>query len=168
MSIWSHASRGFRGLLRRTMRNQEITEEVGQYLEEAAADWRARGLSEEEARRAARLECGNPVVIAEQVQSYGWENGVRTVLSDLRFAARQLCRNSGFAIISAITLALGIGASTAIFSAVYPILLKPLPYPHPDRILMIWNKYEGARSEVAFGIYRELQQRSRSFEAMAI
>jgi len=150
------------------MRNQEITEEIGQYFEEAAADWRARGLSEEEARRAARLECGNPVVAAEQVQSYGWENGVRTFLSDLRFAARQLCRNPGFAVISAITLALGIGASTAIFSAVNPILFKPLPYPHPGRILTIWNEYEGARSDIAFGIFRELQQRSHSFETMAI
>lgn len=168
MSIWRHAARGLRGLLHRTVQNQEITEEVGQYFEEATADWKARGLTEEEARRAPRLECGNPVVVAEQVQSYGWENGVRTLLSDLRFAARQLCRNSGFAVVSAITLALGIGASTAIFSAVNPILFKPLPYPDPARILMIWNEYQGARSDVAFGIYRELQQRSHSFQAMAI
>lgn len=168
MSIWRHATRGLRGLLRRTAQNQEITDEVRQYFEEATTEWKARGLTEEEARRAARLECGNPVVVAEQMQSYGWENGVRTLLSDLRFAARQLRRNPGFAIVSAITLALGIGASTAIFSAVNPILFKPLPYPQPDRILMIWNTWQGARSEVAFGTYRELQQRSRSFEAMAI
>lgn len=168
MSIWRHAARGLRGLLHRTVQNQEINEEVGQYFEEATADWKARGLSEEEARRAARLECGNPAVVAEQVQSYGWENGVRILLSDLRFAARQLCRNPGFTIISAITLALGMGANTAIFSAVNPILFKPLPYPQPGRILMIWNRYQSARSEIAFGTYRELKQRSRSFEAMAI
>lgn len=168
MSLWRHTARGLRRLLRRTAQDLEIAEEVERYFEEATADLKARGLTEEEARRAARLEYGNPVVVAEQVQSYGWENGVRTLLSDLRFAARQLRRNPGFAAVSAITLALGIGAATAIFSAVNPILFELLPYPHPGRILMMWNTYQGARSDVAFGTYRELEHRSHSFEAMAI
>ena len=102
------------------------------------------------------------------MRSYGWENVVRTFSSDVRFAARQLRNHPGFTIVGILTLALGIGASTAIFSAVNPILFKPLPYPHPDRILMIWSTFQGARSEVAFGTYRELAERSHSFDAMAI
>ncbi len=168
MSIWRQVVWGLRGLLRRTAQNQEISDEVGQYFDEAAADFEARGLTQEEARRAARIECGNPVAVAEQMPSSGWENGVRTLLFDLRFAARQLRKNPGFSIVSAITLALGIGASTAIFSAVNPILFEPLPYPHANRILMIWGTFQGGRFEVAYGTYRELQERSRSFETMAI
>ena len=89
-------------------------------------------------------------------------------LSDLRFAARQLRNHPGFTVVGILTLALGVGASTAIFSAINPILFKPLPYPHPRRILMIWSTYQGARSEVSFGTYRELTQRSHSFDTIAI
>jgi putative ABC transport system permease protein len=86
----------------------------------------------------------------------------------VRYAARQLRRNRGFAAVSISTLALGIGASTAIFSAVNPILLSPLPYPSPDRLLMIWNTYQGARFELSFATYRELLARNRTFDSMAV
>jgi putative ABC transport system permease protein len=168
MSVWRQVARGLRGLLQRTAQDQETGEEVRQYFEEAIAAYRERGFSEEEARRAARLECGSPARAEEQVRSYGWENTVRTILADLRFAARQLRRNPGFTLVSVITLAIGIGASTAIFSAVNPVLFKPFPYPHPDRILMIWNTWRGERSELAFGTYLELAQRSHSLESFAI
>ena len=168
MSFWRQVTRGFRGLQHRSERDREIDDEVRHYFEEAIAAYRERGLCEEDARRAARLEFGNPNVVEEQVRSFGWENMVRMFLSDLRFAARQLRRNPSFTAVSAATLALGIGASTAIFSAINPILFKPLPYPHPGRILMIWSTWQGARSEIAFGTYVELSQRSHSFESMAL
>ena len=85
---------------------------------------------------------------------------------DVRYVLRQLRKSPGFTIVCVLTLALGIGASTAIFSAVNPILFEPLPYPHADRLVNIWNTYQGARTEIAFGTYRELVERSRSFEAM--
>ena len=168
MSLGRQVRHGLRGLLHRTAHDEEIGEEVREYFEEAVAAWRERGLTEDEARRAARLECGNPDLAAEEVRSYGWETRVRNFFSDLRFAARQLGRNPGFTVVSAITLALGIGASTAIFSAVYPILFQPLPYPHAGRILTVWNRWQGARSELSFGTYLELAQRTHSLESMAI
>jgi putative ABC transport system permease protein len=168
MSLWRQITRGLRGLLRQKNANEDIAAEIRQYLEDATAAGVARGLSEDEARRAARVELGNLSQVQEQVRSYGWENAVRTVFFDLRFALRQLRHNPAFTIVNVITLALGIGASTAIFSAVNPILFSPLPYPHPDRILMIWNTYQGARSEQPFGTYHELVNRSRSFEAMSL
>ena len=92
---------------------------------------------------------------------------IAATFQDLRFALRMLRKNPAFSLIVITTLALGIGASTAIFSAVNPIMLSPLPYPAPDRLMMIWNTYQGARTEIAFGTYHELVERSGSFEAMA-
>jgi len=168
MSLWRQLRQGLRGLLNGAVVDRDVADEVQQYLEEAAAAGMARGLSSDEAQRAARLEMGNMTVVREQVRSYGWENAIATMAADLRYAARQLRSNSGFTIVSTLTLALGIGASTAIFSAVNPILFEPLPYPHASRIVMIWNTYRGARSEVAFGTYRELKERIRSLDTLAL
>ena len=168
MSIWRSITRGLSSLLHPIQHDQEIDDEVHQFYEEAIATYRERGLSEEESRRAVRLDLGNPETAREQVASYGWENAVRSFAADLRFSGRQLRRNPVFTAISIFTLALGVGASTAIFSAINPILFKPLPYPHPGRILMIWNTWQGSRSDIAFGTYLELSQRSHSFESTAI
>jgi putative ABC transport system permease protein len=168
MSLWRQLTHGLRSLMHRSATDREVADEVQQYLEEATVAWIARGLSAEDAKRAARREMGSVATVEEQVRSYGWENAVRTFAADLRYAARQLRNQPGFTLVSALTLALGIGASTAIFSAVNPILFEPLPYPHASRIMMIWNTFQGTRSEVAFGTYRELAERNRSFEALAI
>ena len=168
MSLWRQLTHGLRSLIHRTRADQDVADEVEQYFEEATAASMARGLSAEEAKRAARLESGNMTAVREQVRSYGWENAVRITAADIRYAVRQLCSNAGFTIVCVCTLALGIGASTAIFSAVNPILFQPLPYPHAGRILMIWNTFHGARSEIAFGTWRELAERNRSLDALAI
>jgi putative ABC transport system permease protein len=168
MSLWRQLTHGLRGLTRQADKNREVDEEVQLYFDEATDAWKSRGLSAEDAKRAARLELGNATVVEEQVRSYGWENVVRTFFSDLRFAVRQLRNHPGFTVVCILTLALGIGASTAIFSAVNPILFEPLPYPHPGRIQMIWSTFQGARAEVSFGTYRELAERSRSLDATAI
>ena len=168
MSFWRELTHGFRGLLRRNTRDREFDAEVQNYFDEAAAAYRERGLSDEDARRAAHQEWGNPHAAKEQARTYGWENTFRTFVADLRFAGRQLRRNPGFTAVSMITLALGVGACTAIFGAVNPILFKPLPYPHSGRILMIWNAGQHTRWELAFGTYLELSRRSRSFESTAI
>jgi len=168
MSLARQIRFGLGKLFARHGADDDAADEVRQYFDDAVAAWKERGLSDDEARRAARCELGNPVAVGEQVRTYGWENAVRTFVSDLRFAARQLRHNAGFTVVSVLTLALGIGASTAIFSAVNPILFEPLPYPDASRILTIWDSYHGARSELAFGTYRELAQRSHTFESMAI
>ena len=88
---------------------------------------------------------------------------------DAGHALRTLRQRPGFTAVSVLTLALGIGASTAIFSAVNPILFEPLPYPHAGRVMMIWDmRRDGARSFPAFGAYHELLGRSRSFDAIAV
>ncbi|HEU4688306.1 MAG TPA: ABC transporter permease, partial [Vicinamibacterales bacterium] len=138
-----------------------------QYLDAAAAELEASGLSPEEARRQVRRDLGSLTVVREQVRGYGWENVVETLIADVRYGLRRLRLNPAFTIVGAITLALGIGASTAIFSAVNPVLFQPLPYPDAGRLMMIWDGQNGTRFDVTFGTYRELLARNRSFESMA-
>ncbi len=169
MSFWRQLTRGLRVLTRRSAADEEVAAEVQHYLDEATDAWVARGLAPDAARRAARLEVGNPVVMREQVRSYGWENAVSTLGIDLRYALRRLRARPGFALVAVVTLALGIGASTAIFSAVNPILFEPLPYPQARRVTMLWDRgTAGSRLDVTFGTYRELVERSVSFEAIAV
>jgi putative ABC transport system permease protein len=92
-----------------------------------------------------------------------------SIMQDIRYAIRRLLGSPGFTATTVSIVALGIGASTAIFSAVNPILLEPLPYPHADRLLIIsYAGVGGARAMQSFGTYREIATRSRSFEAIAV
>src|SRR6266436_1049016 len=169
MSLWRQISRGLRVLINRTAADNDLSEEVQHYLEQSTAAHLARGLSLGEARRAARLELGHVTTVREQVRASGWENLLPTLFADLRFATRQLHANPGFTAVTILTLALGIGATTAIFSAINPVLLQSLPYPDADRIMMISDfGTNGSRLDVTFHTYRELSERSRSFEAMAV
>jgi putative ABC transport system permease protein len=168
MALWRQLSRGLRALINRSAADRDIADEVKQYLDEAAAAFEASGMSPDEARRAARRELGSVTAVREQVRTYGWEHIVETTISDVRHAARRVRRYPGQAAVAALTLALGIGASTAIFSAVNPVLFQPLPYPDSGRLMLVWDGNGGSRLDVTFGTYRELLARSRSFESMSV
>ena len=169
MSVWRRFTRGWRGLTRPAAADDEMDREVRHYFDEAAAAHEARGLSPDEARRMARLELGAPIAIREEVRAHGWEAIVSTSFSDLRYGARQLRRSPGFALASILTVALGIGASTAIYSAVKPILLEPLPYPNARQLVTIWDRgQDGRRVDVTFGTYRELAERCQACEVLAV
>ena len=168
MSLWRQLSRGLRALVHRSATDRDIADEVQQYIDEAAAAFEASGLSPEDARRAARRQLGSVTAVHEQVRAYGWEHIVETTLSDIRHAGRRIRRYPGHATVAALTLALGIGASTAIFSAVNPVLFQPLPYPDARQLMLIWDGQGGSRLAVTFGTYRELLARTRSFESMTV
>jgi predicted permease len=168
MSLWRQIVFGLRALTNTKASDQDINDEVDAYLQQAVAELIDRGLSPAEARRSAQLELGHRSAIREQVRSYGWENAFGTLFADVRYAVRRLRNSPGFTTVGALTLALGIGASTAIFSAVNPILFEPLPYPQPQRIVMIWDIFEGTRADLTFHTYRELLARNHSFEALAV
>jgi putative ABC transport system permease protein len=169
MAIWRAFVRGVRVLLNRGAADRELADEVEDYLARAAESHAARGMSPEAARRAARVEVGNVMVVRDQVRSAGWEQVVGAVVTDLRYGARRLRGELGFTVVVAVTLALGIGASTAIFGAVNPVLFESLPYPQAGRIVAIWDRaIDGVRASVTFGTYRELVTRTQAFEAIAV
>jgi putative ABC transport system permease protein len=169
MSLWRQVRRGVGVLLHREAADRELAEEVADYYQRAETDLAAGGLTADEAHRAVRRELGEAASVREAVRSYGWENVAESGWSDLRHAARRLRRSPGFTAIGVLTLALGIGASTAIFSVAYPILFAPLPYPHGERVVMLSDVgSEGEPQDVTYGTYIELAQRSRSFDALAV
>ena len=100
-------------------------------------EWRKRGLSPDEAKKAARSEAGSMAVARERASEYGWENGVKVFMDDLRFAARHLRKHPAFTVTAVLTLALGIGANAAIFTVVERVLLAPLPYRNAERLAVL-------------------------------
>jgi putative ABC transport system permease protein len=168
VSLWRQLTRGLRGLIRRSALEQDVADEVQHYIDEATADYLARGLRPDQALRAARIEMGSATSVRQQVRSSGWENTIRDLVADLRYGARGLWAAPGFTAITVLTLALGIGATTAILSALNPILFAPLPYPDAARIAAIGEiGPDGSRADGTFGMYRELALRAQSFEAIA-
>lgn len=138
MSLWRQLTRGLHVLTRRRAADQDVTDELHHYLDEAAAAFAAEGLEPDEARRAARRMVGNPTAIHEQVRDYGWENVVATAVADLRFAARMLRKSPVFTIVVILVIALGSGAVTTIFSAMNALVLRPIPgVGDPDRLVGI-------------------------------
>ncbi|HLY20152.1 MAG TPA: ABC transporter permease [Bryobacteraceae bacterium] len=155
-------------LTQRPKMEERLDRELSDHLERHTADLIAHGHRPDEARRLARLELGGPEQVKEDCRDARGTRWLEDLWHDFRYAARILRQRPGFTAVGAITLALGIGAGTAIFSAVNPILFEPLPYPQARRIMMIWDIFQGARSQVTFHSYREMAARSHSFEALAV
>lgn len=168
MSLLRQLTHGLRVLLRPVEADRDTDEEVRHFLAEAGAERAARHGSAASHIEPARLAFDNAASIRDEIRSHGWEYHVTTVLADLRYAARSLRRRPGFTLVGVLTLAIGIGASTAIFSAVYPILLAPLPYREAARVVML-SDYGNDNQPVAvtYGTFLELAQRSHSFTELA-
>src|SRR5690349_21714620 len=120
MSLWRQLRRGLSDLWDRTPRDRDTVDEVAHFRDALVADGLARGLSEEEAQRAAQLELGGETQLRETARSYGWERAVAYGIEDLRFAWRGLRSDRVFSLVAVCTIAIGIGAATAIVSAVRP------------------------------------------------
>jgi putative ABC transport system permease protein len=169
MTIWSRLRSWSKATLRRSRMESEMDEELRFHLEARAADLVRSGVTPEEARRQARIEFGGIERVKEEGREVRGINLVESWVRDLRYGASNMLRTPGFTAITVLTLALGIGATTAIFSAVNPILFESLPYPRAERIMVI-SEFgpESSRSRVAFHTFRELAARSRSFETLAV
>jgi putative ABC transport system permease protein len=156
-------------LLRRTKVEDQLEKELSFHLEQHEADLIERGVDAGDARRQARIALGGPEQVKELCRDARGTRWLEDLLHDLRYAARRLRRSQGFGVVAVLTLALGIGATTAIFSAVNPILFEPLPYPYAGQVMMIWYRgSNGTRINQSFSAYRELVERSRSFESIAV
>ena len=170
MSLWRQIVRGLRVLFNRSRFDRDIADEVDDFIHRATAAHIAAGLSPEEARRAVRIETGSELRVREQVRSSGWESRLETLFADLRYGIRSLRSSPGFTIVVILTLALGIGANTAIFSVVYAALIRPLPYAQPGRLLtltQIRSASDGNFWNASYPDFLEWQEQSKTFESLA-
>jgi predicted permease len=169
MSWFIELGRRLAMLLRRDQFDRDLEEEMKLHIQMRADEQMKQGVSERAARAAARRQFGNVLLLREQSrEAWGWR-WLDQLAQDVRYGIRTILRTPGFTAVTVFTLALGIGGTTAIFSAVYPILFQPLPYPNSSRITVIWEfRQEGLRGDGTFGMYRELSDRSQSYESIAV
>src|SRR5260370_14335470 len=120
---------------RRKKRETEINEEVRSHLEMAARERVEKGEEKKEAERAARREFGNVGLVKEITRDVWSRRWLRDAADDARYGLRMLVKNPGFGIVAILSLALGIGATTAVFSVVYGVLVNPYPYANSDRMV---------------------------------
>src|SRR5262245_49165161 len=157
-----------RALLFKSKMEEELDEEVRFHLEREIEENIVRGMTPEEARSAAMRSFGGVERVKEESRDGRGVRLLEEVWQDLRYGARMLLKQPGFTLIAALTLALGIGANTAIFSVVEALLLRPLPYSEPERLMMLSEKSrEGARLTAAYPNFADWRARAQSFEGMA-
>jgi predicted permease len=168
MPALSHITSYWRNAFGRQRSDRDLDAELRSFFESLTEEKIRQGLPPEEARRAARLELGGIEQVKEEVRDVRAGAWLDSLLQDLRYGARMLHKNPVFTVIAVLTLALGIGANTAIFSVVQGVLLSPLPYNQPDRLVMIMESNPRyAHVWVSYPNFQDWQRSAQSFLQIA-
>ena len=162
-------SRGLRSLLRRSQSERELDDELRFHLDRLVAEKVEGGMSLQEARRRARLELGGVEQVKERVREVRWGTMFESIFQDIRYGVRTLRMSPGFTVVAVLTLALGIGVNTAIFSVVEGVLWRPLPYKDADRLVFLWNHWTASdtKTVMAPGDLADFREQATLFEGFA-
>jgi putative ABC transport system permease protein len=153
---------------RRKRMMEELNQDIRDHIEVETQENIERGLSPEEARYAALSKFGNVTRVTEETRAVWSSIWVEQLLQDLSYGIRALWKNPGFASVIVLTLALGIGANTAIFSVVRAVVIAPLPFPEPDRLVIVWeSRPQVKRLGASYPDFLDWQRNTRSFAQMA-
>jgi predicted permease len=155
-----------RGLLRREAVIDDIEEELRIHVEMETQANVERGMSFDEARREALASFGNVGRMRELAYEVRGGGLMDRIWQDLRYGLRRLLKTPSFTAVAVLTLAVGIGATTAIFSVIYATFLAPLPYPEPEQLVMVWSKKKGERTSTSYRDYLDWKERSTSFSSL--
>jgi putative ABC transport system permease protein len=156
------------GLLRLRGSEPELRDELTFHLEMMEAELRRQGMDAEAAHREARARFGGMTQIGEAYRDQRTLPWVETLFQDLRYGMRTLARTPGLTLVALLTLTLGIGTTTAIFSIVHTVLLRPLPYAAPERLVAFGDRdASGSPSNIGFATFNDFRKGGRTFESMA-
>ena len=164
-------------LFGRNRRYLDIDVSIREHIQERADELEAEGMPRKQAEQTARREFGN-VALVEQCSREQWQwPALESFLADLKFTLRRLRKSPGFAITVLLTLAIGIGANTAVFSVVDGVLLKPLPYPNSNQMTALWLGAPGAGSlannfssglQLSASMYFTFAEHNRTFQSLGV
>jgi putative ABC transport system permease protein len=138
---------GFLRFFKRAKWDRERLAEIESYIQIETDENLARGMTPQAARQAARRKLGNTTRIREEIYTMNTIDFIESLGRDLRYALRAMRRRPTFTVAVVLTLALGIGANTAVFSVVNGVLIKPLPYPNAHELVSIWHNAPGLRPD---------------------
>jgi len=152
-----------RSIFQRNAVESELDAELRFHLEQEIQKLVAGGMPEAEARRQARLTIGGEEQIKEECRDARGVRFAETLGQDIRFGWRSLRKSPGFTAVAILTLTLGIGVNTALFTIVHGVLLNPLPFPQPDRLVSLWERDvlgEGTFNVVSGGVFGDWQMQA--------
>lgn len=163
-------------LFNRRQRYDDLSVSIEEHIAEKAEELMESGMTRRDAERAARRKFGNVALIQQRSREVWQWQALESILSDLKLALRRLKKSPGFAFTVLLTLAIGIGANTAVFTVIDSILIKPLPYPDSDRLVALWMQAPGAGGLSNFesglrlspSMYFTFAEHNRTFEALGI
>src|SRR5215831_14628388 len=158
-----------RRLFRKRETERQLDSELRFHLEQQAADYIKAGMSPDEAYRRARIEFGGIEGLKEECRESRRVHLLETLLQDIRYGLRAMRRTPGFTAVALLTLTLGIGANTVIFSVVNGVLLSPLPYPNPEQLITLHeSKPNFQYGSVSFPNFRDWRKDNHTFSAIAL